>query len=78
MTQVGISAILPVGVEVPGVRATVAVIVNALSPVDPEQRIQQGARPIFDELAAALEERMQMSECAALRKTVGVIRAREQ
>jgi hypothetical protein len=32
-------------------------IVNPLFPVDPERRTKQGARPIFDELAAALEGR---------------------
>ena len=69
MTQVGISTILAVGVEVPStglffperfldalVGACVAVVINVLFPVDPERRIERSARPIFDELATALQE----------------------
>jgi uncharacterized membrane protein YgaE (UPF0421/DUF939 family) len=69
MTQVGISAITAVGVEAPSVGlfsperlldalvgACVAVVINTLFPVDPERRIERSARPIFDELAATLEE----------------------
>jgi uncharacterized membrane protein YgaE (UPF0421/DUF939 family) len=69
MTQVGISAITAVGVEAPSVGlfsperlldalvgACVAVVINMLFPVDPERRIERSARPIFDELAATLEE----------------------
>jgi uncharacterized membrane protein YccC len=69
MTQVGISAITAVGVEAPSgglfsperlldalVGACVAVIIHVLFPVDPERRIERSARPIFDELAATLEE----------------------
>ena len=69
MTQVGISAITAVGVEAPSVGlfsperlldalvgACVAVVINVLFPVDPERRIERSARPIFDELAATLEE----------------------
>jgi uncharacterized membrane protein YgaE (UPF0421/DUF939 family) len=68
-TQVGISAITAVGVEAPSgglfsperlldalVGACVAVLINVLFPVDPERRIQRSARPILDELVAALEE----------------------
>ena len=69
MTQVGISAITAVGVEAPSVGlfsperlldalvgACVALLINLLFPVNPERRIEQSARPIFDELVATLKE----------------------
>ena len=69
MTQVGISAITAIGVEAPSggifspdrlldalVGACVAVLIQVLFPVDPERRVERSARPIFDELAATLEE----------------------
>ena len=90
MTQVGISAITAVGVEAPSVGlfsperlldalvgACVAVVINVLFPVDPERRIERSARPIFDELAATLEETAAALEDVDLEKAEhALVRAR--
>ena len=91
MTQVGISAIIAAGVEAPSgglfsperfldalVGSGVAVIVNVLFPVDPERRIERSARPIFDDLAATLEETAAALESADLEKAEhALVQARE-
>jgi uncharacterized membrane protein YgaE (UPF0421/DUF939 family) len=90
MTQVGISAITAVGVEAPSVGlfsperlldalvgACVAVLINVLFPVDPERRIERSARPIFNELAATLEETAVALENVDFEKAEGaLVRAR--
>jgi uncharacterized membrane protein YccC len=67
--QVGISSIIAVGVEASSggffsperfldalVGGGVAMAINLLFPVNPERRVEESARPIFDDLAGTLEQ----------------------